>query len=104
MADYDLLATTEEDHEAEKCPLVFTQSSPSVSSDESREEVSLSSQVVDNSSKYKRLNHHVICYLNDRNLKYNIELSHWYKVDKVFYTPEAKLRCVKITSNITKRS
>ena len=35
---------------------------------------------------------------------YNIELSHWYKVDKVFYTPEAKLRCVKITSYITKRS
>ena len=34
----------------------------------------------------------------------NIELSHWYKVDKVFYTPEAKLRCVKITSYITKRS
>ena len=33
-----------------------------------------------------------------------IELSHWYKVDKVFYTPEAKLRCVKITSYITKRS
>ena len=31
----------------------------------------------------------------------NIELSHWYKVDKVFYTPEAKLRCVKITSYIT---
>ena len=26
----------------------------------------------------------------------NIELSHWYKVDKVFYTPEAKLRCVKL--------
>ena len=26
-------------------------------------------------------------------LMYNIiELSHWYKVDKVFYTPEAKLR------------
>ena len=36
--------------------------------------------------------------------KYNIELSQWYKVDKVFYTPEAKLRCVKITSYITKRS
>ena len=35
---------------------------------------------------------------------YNKELSHWYKVDKVFYTPEAKLRCVKITSYITKRS
>ena len=35
---------------------------------------------------------------------YNIDLSHWYKVDKVFYTPEAKLRCVKITSYITKRS
>ena len=35
---------------------------------------------------------------------YNIELSHWYKVDKVFYTPEAKLRCVKIISYITKRS
>ena len=35
---------------------------------------------------------------------YNIELSHWYKVDKVFYTPEAKLKCVKITSYITKRS
>ena len=35
---------------------------------------------------------------------YNIELSHWYKVDKVFYTPEAKLRGVKITSYITKRS
>ena len=34
----------------------------------------------------------------------NIELSHWSKVDKVFYTPEAKLRCVKITSYITKRS
>ena len=34
----------------------------------------------------------------------NIELSHWYKVDKVFYTPEVKLRCVKITSYITKRS
>ena len=34
----------------------------------------------------------------------NIDLSHWYKVDKVFYTPEAKLRCVKITSYITKRS
>ena len=34
----------------------------------------------------------------------NIELSHWYKVDKVFYTPEAKLRCVKIKSYITKRS
>ena len=33
-----------------------------------------------------------------------IELSHWYKVDKVFYTPEAKLRCVKITSYVTKRS
>ena len=35
---------------------------------------------------------------------YNIELSHWYKVDKVFYTLEAKLRCVKVTSYITKRS
>ena len=35
---------------------------------------------------------------------YNIDLSHWYKVDKVFYTPKAKLRCVKITSYITKRS
>ena len=35
---------------------------------------------------------------------YIIELSHWYKVNKVFYTPEAKLRCVKITSYITKRS
>ena len=39
-----------------------------------------------------------------RCLRDNIELSHWYKVDKVFYTPEAKLRCVKITSYITKRS
>ena len=33
-----------------------------------------------------------------------IELSHWYKVDKVFYTLEPKLRCVKVTSYITKRS
>ena len=40
---------------------------------------------------------------NERTLN-NIDLSHWYKVDKVFYTPEAKLRCVKITSYITKRS
>ena len=38
------------------------------------------------------------------NARYNIELSHWYKVDKVFYTPEAKLRCVKSTSYITKHS
>ena len=60
MADYDLLATTEECHETEKCPLVFTQSSPSVSSDESKEEVSLTSQVLYNSSKYKRLNHQII--------------------------------------------
>ena len=42
----------------------------------------------------------VIHYIN----VYNIELSHWYKVDKVFYTPKAKLRCVKSTSYITKRS
>ena len=41
---------------------------------------------------------------NSMNSTDNIELSHWYKVDKVFYTPEAKLRCVKITSYITKRS
>ena len=38
------------------------------------------------------------------NLQCTIELSHWYKVDKVFYTPEAKLRCVKITSYIMMRS
>ena len=42
--------------------------------------------------------------LSDRSKLCNIELSHWYRVDKVFYTPEAKLRCVKITSYITKRS
>ena len=48
-----------------------------------------------------------LIFQNSESVNYttdNIDLSHWYKVDKVFYTPEAKLRCVKITSYITKRS
>ena len=36
-------------------------------------------------------------------LSHAIKLSHWYNVNKVFYTPEAKLRRVCI-SYITKRS